>query len=350
MPGRAILILVHSALKDMLMKKVVWGVLGTARIGTEKVIPALQKSADCEVRAIASRTIEAAREAAQKLGIPHAYGSYEALLADPEVEAIYNPLPNHLHVPYTLLAAAAGKHVLCEKPIALTAAEAGQLRVAGSGVHIMEAFMVRFHPQWLRARELVRSGELGAVRSVQVLFSYFNVDPNNIRNRPEVGGGALYDIGCYPVVAGRFLFEAEPRRVMALMERDPVFGTDRNVKALLDFGEDRQLDFSVSTQGAPYQRVQVCGTKRRLEIVIPFNAPPDAITTLLLDDGSQPGGASAIRETVPACDQYALQGDAFSRAIRGDCALPYGVEDAVQNMRVIEALFRSEKSGRWETP
>jgi predicted dehydrogenase len=332
------------------VKKVVWGVLGTAKIATAKVIPAMQKSACCEVRAIASRNAESARDAAAELRIPRAYGSYQALLADPDIEAIYNPLPNHLHVPLTLQAAAAGKHVLCEKPIALTALEAEQLRDAGRNVHIMEAFMVRFHLQWLRARELVRSGELGALRTVQAWFSYFNIDPNNIRNKPEVGGGALYDIGCYPIVIGRFLFEAEPRRVIALVDRDPDFGTDRSVSALVDFGDSRHLDFTVSTQATPYQRVQVCGTKRRLEIMIPFNAPPDTITTLRLDDGSRLGDAGVVAETVPACDQYTLQGEAFSRAIRGEVDLPYGVDDAMRNMRVIAALFRSEKSGCWEHP
>jgi predicted dehydrogenase len=332
------------------VNKVVWGVLSSARIGMSKVIPALQKSSWCDVRAIASRTEASAREAASKLGIPRAYGSYEALLADPEIEAIYNPLPNHLHIPLTLQAAEAGKHVLCEKPIALNATEAQRLRAIGNKVHVMEAFMVRFHPQWLRARELVRSGELGSLRTVQATFSYFNDDPKNIRNKPEIGGGALYDIGCYPIVAGRFLFEAEPQRVIALFDRDPLFGTDRTASALLDFGEGRHLDFTVATQSVPYQRMQISGTKKRAEIVIPFNAPTDETTEVLLDDGSKLGDAAAIRETLPACDQYTLQGDSFSRAIRGELVLPYGVDDAVQNMRVIDALFRSEKSGRWERP
>ncbi|MGA2562117.1 MAG: Gfo/Idh/MocA family oxidoreductase [Steroidobacteraceae bacterium] len=330
------------------MNKVVWGVLGTARIGVVKVIPALQKSPWCDVRAIASRTEASAREVADRLGIPRAYGSYQALLADAEIEAIYNPLPNHLHVPLTLQAAAVGKHVLCEKPIALNAVEAQRLRAIGNKVHVMEAFMVRFHPQWLRARELVRSGELGCVRSVQVMFSYFNDDPENIRNRCEIGGGALYDIGCYPIVAGRFLFEAEPQRAIALIDRDPRFGTDRTTSALLDFGQGRHLDFIVSTQSAPYQRMQINGTKKRVEILIPFNAPADETTTLLLDNGSKLGDASAIRETLAACDQYTLEGEAFSRAIRGDLVLPYGVDDAVRNMRVIDALLRSEQSARWE--
>src|SRR5688572_825616 len=248
------------------MKKVVWGILSTARIGTVKVVPAMQKSAWIEVRAIASRSESAARKAAGELGIPRAYGSYEELLADPEIEAIYNPLPNHLHVPLTLKAVAAGKHVLCEKPLALTAGEAGQLRSAAGKVHIMEAFMMRFHPQWLRVRELVRSGKIGELRAVQVFFSYYNDDPANIRNQPGIGGGALYDIGCYGIVSGRFLFGTEPRRAVALVDRDPTLATDRTTSALVDFGQGRQLSFTVSTQCALYQRVQICGTRGRIEI------------------------------------------------------------------------------------
>jgi predicted dehydrogenase len=331
------------------MKKVVWGVLSTAKIGTVKVIPGLQKSAWCDVRAIASRSLAPAREAADKLGIARAYGSYEELLADPEIGAVYNPLPNHLHVPLTLQAARAGKHVLCEKPIAITADEAAQLREVAGQVHIMEAFMVRFHLQWLRARELVRSGALGELRSIQALFSYFNDDPGNIRNMADIGGGALYDIGCYPIVAGRFFFEAEPKRVIALVDRDARFGTDRTVSALADFGNGRHLDFTVSTQSVPYQRIQISGTKQRVEIRIPFNAPLGEATQIFVDGGSQLGDMSAVAETLPACDQYTLQGDAFSKVIRGEMPLPYGVDDAVQNMRVIEAMFRSEKSGRWES-
>jgi predicted dehydrogenase len=330
------------------MKKVQWGVLSTARIGTAKVIPGLQKSDGCEVRAIASRSDATARAAANELGIPLAYGSYEALLEDPSIEVVYNPLPNHLHVPLTLAAARAGKHVLCEKPIAITADEAAQLREVAGRVHIMEAFMVRFHLQWLRARELVRSGALGELRSIQVAFSYFNDDPGNIRNMADLGGGALYDIGCYPIVAGRFFFEGEPERVIALVDRDPRFGTDRTTSALADFGQGRRLDFTVSTQSVSYQRLQLVGTKKRLEIRIPFNAPLGEATQIFLDDGAQLADASAVAETLPACDQYTLQGDAFAKVVRGEMPLPYGVDDAVQNMRIIEAMFRSEKSERWE--
>jgi predicted dehydrogenase len=328
------------------MKKVVWGVLSTAKIGMLKVVPAMQRGAHVEVRAIASRTLATAQEAARKLLIPRAYGSYQELLADPEIEAVYIPLPNHLHVPLTLEAARAGKHVLCEKPIALTAEQATQLRECK--VHVAEAVMVRFHPQWLHARELIRSGRIGTLRALQVFFSYFNDDPHNIRNQADIGGGALYDIGCYAVVAGRFFLGSEPRRAVALVDRDPALHTDRTTSGLVDFGEGRFLDFTVSTQSVPFQRIQLCGTRGRIEILIPFNAPAGGATRILVDDGSALDGSGISVETLPPCDQYTLQGDAFSRVVRGEIPLPYGVEDAVANMRVIDALFRSERSGRVE--
>ncbi len=330
------------------MKKVVWGVLSTARIGSEKVIPAMQKSAWCDVHGIASRSLESAQQAARRSGIAKAYGSYEALLADPAIEAVYNPLPNHLHVPLTLQALKAGKHVLCEKPFALTAAEAATLQGAAGKLLVMEAFMVRFHPQWQRAREWVRAGRIGAPTAVQVFFSYFNADPGNIRNQADIGGGALYDIGCYAIVAGRYLFEAEPKRAIALIDRDPTLGTDRTTSALLDFGAGRRLDFTVSTQCLPYQRLHVVGTKGRIEVLIPFNAPLGATTRILIDTDGALDGSAIQTETLPECDQYTLQGEAFSRAVRGEISLPYGIDDAVQNMRIIDALMRSEGSGRWE--
>ena len=329
------------------MKKVNWGILSTAKIGREKVIPAMQKGQWSQVGAIASRSLAQAQKVATDMGIPKAYGSYEELLADPEIEAIYNPLPNDQHVSMTLAAARAGKHVLCEKPFAMNALEAEQLREVAGKVHIMEAFMVRFHPQWLRAREIVRSGVLGELRTLQVIFSYYNRLPDNIRNRPEVGGGALYDIGCYAIVAGRFLFESEPLRVMALIDRDPDFQTDRTVTAIADFGDGRRLDFTVSTQSVPFQRLQAIGTTQRLELEIPFNAPLGGTTRLFVDDASAPGGASAIAETIEACDMYTVQGDAFSQAVRGAIPLPYGLEDAICNMRIIDALFKSGQSGQW---
>ena len=331
------------------MRKVVWGVLSTAKIGRERVLPGMLKSDLLEIRAIASRDAERGRRTADALGIPQSYGSYEALLADPAIEAVYNPLPNHLHVPLTLQAAAAGKHVLCEKPIALTADEALALRAAAGRVLIAEAFMVRFHPQWLRARELVREGRIGTLRAVQMIFGYNNVDPANVRNRADIGGGGLYDIGCYAIVAGRWFLEAEPTRAVALVDRDPTFRTDRLTSGLVDFGDGRRLDFTISTQIAPHQRLQLVGTKGRIEIPIPVNAPQGQATRLLVDDCRSLDGAGITTETIAACDQYQLQGEAFSRAVRGEIPLPFGVDDAIANMRVIDALFRSETSGRWES-
>jgi predicted dehydrogenase len=308
----------------------------------------MMKSPLCRVVAIASRDVEAARSAAVELGIPQAYGSYEELLADPHIEAVYNPLPNHLHVPLTLAAARAGKHVLCEKPIALSAAQARELKEAASNVLIAEAFMIRHHPQWQRAQSIVRTGEIGEVRAVNVMFSYFNVDPSNVRNQREIGGGALLDIGCYAVKSGRMLFDALPVRAIALVDRDPAFGTDRTSSGLVDFGHGRHLTFSVSTQAVPYQRVQALGTNGRIEIQIPFNAPPDEPTVIFVDRGTQHGDRTAQPVELPSCDQYRLQGEAFGLAVRGVEPLVGGVDDALINMQALDALQRSEASGRWE--
>lgn len=332
------------------MARVKWGILGAAKIGLDRVIPGMLKAANVEVVAIASRDLAKARAAADRLGIPAAYGSYEDLLADPDVQVVYNPLPNNLHVEWTLRAARAGKHVLCEKPMAMSAADAEALRGCPQDRLVMEAFMVRFHPQWIRAREHVRSGRLGEIRALQMLFAYNNPDPANIRNRTETGGGALMDIGCYPMVGARFLLDADPLRAIALIDRDPVFGTDRLSSAILDFGGGRQMTFAVSTQATRYQRMQVLGTKARLEIVIPVNAPQGEATRILIDDGGTPDGSGAEVEILPASDQYTLQAEAFSRAVLGEETLPWGIEDSILNMRILDALFRSETSGRWEAP
>lgn len=327
-------------------KKVRWGVLGVAKIATAKVVPAMQRGEWSEVVAIASRDRDKARTAAAQLGIPKAYGSYEDLLGDPEVEAVYNPLPNHLHVAWSVKAAEAGKHVLCEKPIAMSVAECRSLIEVRdrTGVKIGEAFMVRTHPRWLRARELVLSGEIGELRVVMAAFSYFNRDPENIRNKPECGGGALMDIGCYPITTSRFLFGEEPTRVQGLVERDPDMCTDRLTSAILNFPGGQSV-FSCSTQLVPYQRVQILGTRGRIEIEIPFNAPPDRPSRLFVDSG-----ADLRTEEFPVCDQYTIQGDLFSLAICEGGEVPVPLEDAMRNMAVIEALFRSAQTGRWETP
>ena len=333
------------------MKPVQWGILSTAKIGIQKVIPAMQRSASCQIAAIASRDLATAQKAASSLGIPKAYGSYDELLADTEIEAIYNPLPNHLHVPLSITAAEAGKHVLCEKPIALSANEARTLIEARdrTGVLIQEAFMVRYHPQWLRARDIVRSGRIGELHSVQGFFSYNNRDPQNIRNIAEMGGGGLYDIGCYPITGSRFLFEQEPLRVTSLIERDPDWGIDRLTSAILEF-QHGHATFTCSTQLVPYQRMQVFGTSGRIEIEIPFNAPPDRPCRIFVDDGTQLGNAGVQTEEFPTTDQYTAQGDAFSVAVRTGKPLEFPLENAVQGMRIIDAVFRSARTGQWEVP
>ncbi len=333
------------------MRKVKWGVLGVAKIAVEKVIPAMQQGEASHIAAIASRDLSKARTAADKLGIDRVFGSYEELLADREIEAVYNPLPNELHVPWTLRALAAGKHVLCEKPIALDAEEGRSLIAARdrSGKLVAEAFMVRYHPQWRRAKELAQAGTVGEPRAIQTFFSYHLLDPENVRNRPP-GGGALYDIGCYAILSARYIFGAEPTRVAATIDRDPNFGTDRLVGGLLEFPGGRHSSFTLATQLSAHQRVTIVGEAGRIEIMIPFNAPPDRPTEIAVDTGADLFGGGRRVEQFPICDQYTLQGDAFSRAIMSGTPLEFPMEDAVLNMRVIDALFRSAKSGSWEKP
>lgn len=331
-------------------KQVSWGILSTANIGIKHVIPAILEAPQCRIHAVASRNPAQARAVADRFSIEKAYGSYEELLADPAIDAIYNPLPNHLHIPWTIKAMEAGKHVLCEKPIALTADEAQQLVAARerTGKLVAEAFMVRFHPQWLRAREIVQSGALGEVRSIQTAFCYFNTNPDNVRNKADIGGGGLYDIGCYAIATARFIFGAEPIRATAAFDRDPQFGTDRLCSGLAEFPGNRHLNFICSTQQVPYQRVQIFGAKGRLEVQIPFNAPANGMCRIFTDDGSDLAGAGIRMEEFPACNQYALQAHAFARAVWNEAEWPYPIENAVANMRVIDALFRSGQSGKWE--
>jgi len=332
-------------------KKLRWGVLSTAAIGLKKVIPAMQLGQSASVDAIASRDLGKARQAATALGIPKAYGSYEELLADPEIDAIYNPLPNQLHIAWTIKAAEAGKHVLCEKPFSMTVAEAKSLLAVRSrtGVKIGEAFMIRSYPQWLRVRELLNHGRVGELRSVFGFFSYFNVDPTNIRNQVEAGGGALMDIGCYLIHASRYAFAQEPTRVVARIERDPKLQTDRLTSAILDFPGGQSV-FTCSTQLLPYQRVHFIGTRGRIELEIPFNAPKDRPTRLFIDGSGDLFGGGISTETFPVSDQYTLQGDAFSKAVLENTEVPVPLEDAINNMAVIEAIFKSARTSQWESP
>jgi predicted dehydrogenase len=331
--------------------KLRWGVLSTANIGLKKVIPAMQLGQLTTVTAIASRDLAKARKAAAALGIATAYGSYEELIADPNIDAIYNPLPNQFHVPWTIKAAEAGKHVLCEKPLSLSVAEAETLLEvrARCGVKIGEAFMIRSYPQWLRVRELLDERRIGELRSIAGFFSYFNRDASNIRNQAEAGGGGLMDIGCYLIHASRYAFRQEPTRVIGLVDRDPEFHVDRLASAILDFPGGQSI-FTCSTQMVPYQRIHFFGTRGRMEIEIPFNAPPDRPPRLFIDSGVDLFGGGMATETFPVCDQYTLQGDAFSKAVIENTEVPVPVEDAIGNMAVIEAILASAKSGQWESP
>jgi predicted dehydrogenase len=326
-----------------------WGVIGVAKIAVDKVIPAMQRGERAVVTAIASRDLARAQQAAAALGIAKAYGSYEELIADPDIDAIYNSLPNHLHREWTIAAAERGKHVLCEKPIGMTAAEAEEMLAVRdrTGVKIQEAFMVRTHPQWLKAVEWCRTRRLGPVRSYLGYFSYYNDDAANIRNLAEAGGGALMDIGCYLLTTSRMVFGEEPRRVMGLVERDPASSVDTLTSMMLDFPSGHAVG-TCSTRMLPYQRVQVFGPRGRIEVEIPFNAPNDRPCRLWFDPAGNLSGTGIETHQFPACDQYTIQGDLFSAAVLDGTDVVYPLEMSVQNMRLIEALFRSAETGRWE--
>ncbi|HEY7667773.1 MAG TPA: Gfo/Idh/MocA family oxidoreductase [Actinomycetota bacterium] len=319
-----------------------FGVLSTADIGMRKVLPAMLRADRVEVVAIASRDLGRAQAAAAELGLPRAHGSYEDLLADPDVDAVYNPLPNHLHAEWTIAAARAGKHVLCEKPLATTVADAERMIAAceDAGVVLMEAFMYRLHPSWEAVRELVASGRIGPLRAVQSWFSYFNDDPTNIRNRLDAGGGALFDIGCYCVNLSRMLFGSEPVRIRASVTRDPRMGIDVLTSGILDF-PDGVATFTSTTRAEPDQRVHVYGTEGRIAIEIPFNIPPDRPTRVFVTAGGDPPLAPNTEELVfePA-DPYAVQGERFAAAVLDGTPVPVPTSDTVANLRVIEELFR----------
>ena len=321
-----------------------WGILSTAKIGIEKVIPALQKSEYGVVTAIASRSAERARKTADKLAIETVHGSYQELLDDPNIDAVYNPLPNHLHVPWSIKALEAGKHVLCEKPIGLSVDEARKLLEADqkySDLKLMEAFMYRFHPQWIKAKQLVKKGRIGTLKTIQSVFSYYNDDPENIRNKPAMGGGGLMDIGCYNISLSRHIFEEEPKGVVGDIEFDPEFGVDRMASGIMHF-QSGTATFTCSTQLAPDQGVTIHGTSGRIEIEIPFNMPPDKSAVVWLYTGER-----KEEITFEPSDQYTLQGDAFARAILDDTPVLYSLEDAIGNMKVIEALFKSAEQNQW---
>lgn len=326
------------------MSKVRWGILSTSKFAQLKVIPALLQSKHVEVAAISSRDLAKSQAAAEKFGIEKAYGSYEALLEDSSLDVIYNPMPNHMHVDWSIKALEAGKHVLCEKPIGLSSAEGRQLVDASKKYpkqKIMEAFMYRFHPQWVRAHDIVKQGGVGELRTINSFFSYTNLDAENIRNKADIGGGGMMDIGCYNISLSRFIFNQEPFRVAGVVDFDPTFETDRLASGILDFGRGTST-FTCSTQLQPYQRVNIFGTEGRIEIEIPFNAPPDKACKMW-----HQRGAETEEIVLDVCDQYTIEGDLFSLAVLNDTPVPTPIEDAVQNMRVLEAVFDSAKAGKW---
>ena len=326
------------------MTTVRWGVLSTANIGVKHVIPAMQAGEHCEMVGIASRNLDRARMAAAELGMPRAYGSYEELLADDEIEAVYIPLPNHLHVPWSMKALKAGKHVLCEKPIGLSAEEAERLLAVSiryPHLKVMEAFMYRHHPQWQRARQLARGSAIGDLKTIQAFFSYYNDDPTNIRNKAEIGGGGLMDIGCYCISLSRFIFDAEPQRVLGILEYDPDFETDRLASAIMDFGTGTAT-WTCATQLAAYQRVNIVGSEGRIEIELPFNPPPGHACRIWHQRGEK-----LDEITFEPVDHYQIQGDLFSLAVLNDGDVPTPLGDAVANMRAIEAVERSARLGSW---
>jgi predicted dehydrogenase len=318
-----------------------WGIMSTADIGRRKVVPAMQKAARTRVVAVASRDVERANAYAKELSIPTVHSSYGDLLADPEIDAVYIPLPNHLHAEWTMAAARAGKHVLCEKPLAMNAAEAERMVAVAEqeGVILAEAFMYRLHPSWVKVREIVSSGRIGRLSAIQSWFGYYNDDATNIRNIYEAGGGALYDVGCYCVNLSRLLFDSEPGRVVGSVIRDPETGVDVLTSGILEFDQG-VATFTCSTRTETDQRVHIYGTKGRISVSIPFNIPPDRPSEIQVTSGGNPPVAPSTETlTFPVADPYTVEAEVFAAAVLDGEPLPFAASDAIANMRVIDLLF-----------
>jgi predicted dehydrogenase len=334
----------HNDQEELMLR---FGILSTAKIGRDAVVPAIQDAENCVVNAIASRDLSRARAMADRFSVPHAFGSYEEMLASDVIDAVYIPLPTSQHVEWSLKAAAAGKHVLCEKPISLKADEIDQLIAARDrhGVLIAEAFMVTYAPVWLKVRELLTSGVIGTLRHVQGSFTYFNRDPGNMRNIPELGGGGLPDIGVYPTITTRFSTGREPIRVQATTERDKEFGTDIYSTVKADFG-DFDLTFYISTQLAARQLMVFHGTDGFIEVKSPFNADRWGAEEVELSD--QKHGRSEIFR-FPDSRQYRRQAEAFAKKAMGGDAEVVSLESSAANQRFIDAIYRASEKDGWET-
>ena len=324
-------------------KKIKWGILGSAHIATEHVIPAMLSCQYGEVYAIASRSTEKAQNIAEQFGIPEFYGSYEELLADKEVDAIYIPLPNHLHVQWAIKALEADKHVLVEKPVGLSSKEAERLLQETKKyphLKVMEAFMYRHHPQWIKVKELVDQKAIGDIKTIQSSFSFFENDPNSIVNSKEFGGGSLMDIGCYPISLSRFMFNSEPKSISSVIEYHPDFKVDVLASGILEFETGTSVFFS-STQLADNQQAQIFGTKGNIKFELPFNPPIDRPSKIWFTIGDD---CQTIE--FETCNQYTIQADLFALAIRNNTPVPTPLEDSVKNMIVIEKLEESNLKGQ----
>lgn len=325
------------------MKKMKFGVLGVSGHFLKRIVFPLMESETVEIYAIASRNIKRAQETAEKYGIPKFYGSYEELLDDPEIDAIFNPLPNHMHKEWIFKSADAKKHMLCEKPLTLDTEETNEVieYIKDSGIKLMEAFMIRFHPKWQKAKALIDNGYIGKVRHIQTVFSYNNQDPSNIRNIKEVGGGALLDIGCYAINTARYILGKAPKRVISMIDEHPEFGTDMTTSAILDYGDAVSL-FTVSTSAFPQQQVKIFGTEGTLTVTIPFNDISEVPGKLLFENNS----ASMEIEVEPV-NQYRLMFEAYAKSIVDDTEVPLPLSDSLLNMKTIDAVFKSAKTGEW---
>ncbi|MGN6464055.1 MAG: Gfo/Idh/MocA family protein [Rhizobiaceae bacterium] len=323
-----------------------WGILSTAKIGRDHVIPALQDAENGVVTAVASRDRKKARALADRFGVPHAFGSYEEMLASDVVDGVYIPLPTSQHVEWAVKAADAGKHVLVEKPLALKAEDIATVIAARDRNHVLvsEAFMVTYHPQWLKVRDLITEGAIGRLRHVQGAFSYYNVDAGNMRNKPELGGGGLPDIGVYPTVATRFSTGKEPLRLQATVERDPKFGTDiyASIRAQFD-GFD--LTFYCATQMAARQVMVFHGDKGFIEVHAPFNAGLYDHHRIELHNQNH---TEARVFRFPDTRQYRLEAETFARAAQGEKVAVFTLEDSVRNVMMIDAIYRAAGHDGWE--
>ena len=326
------------------MEKLKIGVLGVSNHLIKRIVLPLRQTQHCYIEAIASRDISKAKECAETFNINKAYGDYQELLDDASIDMVYIPLPNHMHLEWIEKAAIAGKHILCEKPIALDAEQAQESMDICSrhNVKLMEAFMYKFHPQWIYAKDVVKTKQIGDIKYINSSFAYNNPAPNNIRNIKEYGGGAVMDIGCYAISVPRFILDTEPQKVMGIQVEHDRFGTDILSSAIMDFNGVHST-FNVSTLSHPNQYVEIVGTAGRIRVEIPFNTYVDTKAQILISTGQ---GDRILDFDI--CDQYGLMFDAFAQAIKNDKPVPHHPQDAINNMKVIDAVFKSSQSGKWE--